>query len=120
MDDNTKRYFRIVILLGIVFLPFIIIRATSTIGEAFKLIISATLIFIPIAVIMVRFKLYEMSEFSKKYSRIIGYAIICILFIIVKKIPIFIQLHLVIIAFQVLGLAYYLIFVKKRNVLSDK
>lgn len=112
MELSEKKFLQILIALGVTFMPFVIIWETGSVTGALKLVTVPLLCFLPVAWLVIKYNLHEMSEFSKKYSKLIGYLIICILMLVVKKIPHLVQIYLVLFALFGICLVYYLKFIK--------
>ncbi|ACM19340.1 hypothetical protein Geob_0978 [Geotalea daltonii FRC-32] len=114
MELSEKKFLGVLIALGITFMPFIIFHETGSVSGSLKVVSVPLLCFLPVAWLAIKFNLYEMTEFSKKYSKLIGYLLICILMLVVKKIPHLIQIYLVLFALFCICLGYYLKFIKRK------
>ena len=112
---SQKRFLEILITLGVVFMPFIIFNEARTVVGSMKLLAVPLVIFLPLAVLSLKYKLFELTEFSKRYSKVIGYVLIAILAVIANKIPHLMKIYLVLVALFTICFGYYIQYIKKRG-----
>lgn len=114
MELSEKKFLGLLLTLGFIFMPFVIFHEAGSVIGSLKIVSVPLLLFLPVAWLIVKFNLHEMSDFSKKYSKIIGYSLICILILTRNKIPHLIQIYLVVFALCCISLGYYLKFIRRK------
>ena len=107
MQYEVKRFLRIGLLFGFIGIVLVLSK-TQNLGDAVKAISYPTLLFLPLAYAIKKFRLYETGEYSKKYSNIIACITLMMMLIVAPKLPFGVTVFIIVIGFEMLCLCYFL------------
>lgn len=115
MDNSIKKYSWFVIILGGIATLLVLLDSIKGINDLVEIITIPLVIFIPMAVLIVKFKFYKLTDFGKKYSRLIAYTTIGIMTIITPMLPHLFKLRLFITIYLLILFLFILIIVNDKT-----
>lgn len=109
MNEKTIRFLNLITIFFTISMMIVVPFKIKTAHDIITMLIFPTVIFLPLALIIIKRKLYILSEADKKYSQIIFIIVMCAMMSVTKKIPDTIKMHLLVISYETICLFLYLI-----------
>ncbi|ACM19341.1 hypothetical protein Geob_0979 [Geotalea daltonii FRC-32] len=109
MDEKAIRFLKLITIFFTISMMIVVPYKIKSVYDIVTMIIAPTIIFMPLAFIVIKYKLFIMSEADKKYSQIIFIIVMCIMMSVTKKIPDTIKMYLLVISYETICLFLYLI-----------